>query len=892
MKKNILLYILALLLFSKCNQKETKIQAPEPNRFSKQIINNNLDEPIALAISNAGDIFYCERKGKVFMYEPKKGITTQITNLKVDDFAGNGIMGMCLDPDFDYNKRIYLFYIDTSTLYRLSRFVLTNGKIDLKSEKVVYSFQLDKEPGAHNGGTIAFDSKRNLVISTGDNTPPWQANGYPPHDQRVGREMYDAQRTASNTHDLRGKILRIKPLENGSYLIPDGNLFPKDGSKGKPEVFAMGCRNPWKMSVDPKTDFIYWGEVGPDAGTDSTIGPRGYDEINQAKKPGNFGWPYFIANSKPYRLVDLITTLPGILFDAKKPANESKNNTGQKYLPLPTNAFIYYPYANSPEFPVVGKGGRTACAGPFYDFTKHKSNVKFPAYYHNKFFIYDWMRDWIMAVTMDEKSDFVSIEPVMQNLTFAHPTHMAFAPDGSLYILEYGFIWYSQSAEAKLSRVIYSDGNRPPVPTIVVSDTIASKNQPVKFSASKSFDFDGDSISFQWFLNDSKLISKAKTFQYAFSASGIYSIKLFAKDSKGSVSNTSQKMIIGNTYPKISFDSPNGNQSFYFPNQPLVYNVLVSDKEDVMIDKNKIKVTLNYMPDGKDIFPIMTQGHTDAPKEREITENKLIAASDCKSCHAMKAKSVGPSFIEISKRYSTDTDAVSKLATKIIKGGSGVWGGHAMSAHPQLSVSDAKSMVEYILSLNKSEEGRYSKTIPSEGVITAEEFNKTKGWFYINASYTDTGADGVGILTSQNVLVLKNSTMLFLEADSMVKSQIVKGKYKLYLGAFQQESYARIENIDLTNLSKVSVRLNSKDANGTLQIRIGAKNGKIIAAIPVNAAGAWEVWSEASANIIPTNGLNTLFITFSDTKPNKGNPDMINLDWIKFEKASTILSTK
>ena len=61
----------------------------------------------------------------------------------------------------------------------------------------------------------------------------------------------------------------------------------------------MGHRNPYRISVDQKNGNLYWGEVGPDAPTDSLDirGPQGYDEVNQAKKPGNFGWPYFIGNN-------------------------------------------------------------------------------------------------------------------------------------------------------------------------------------------------------------------------------------------------------------------------------------------------------------------------------------------------------------------------------------------------------------------------------------------------------------------------------------------------------------------------------------------------------------------------------------------------------------------
>ena len=75
----------------------------------------------------------------------------------------------------------------------------------------------------------------------------------------------------------------------------------------------MGHRNPYRISVDQKNGYVYWGEVGPDAPTDSldTRGPQGYDEVNQAKQPGFFGWPYFIGNNYAYHMYDYATGKSG-----------------------------------------------------------------------------------------------------------------------------------------------------------------------------------------------------------------------------------------------------------------------------------------------------------------------------------------------------------------------------------------------------------------------------------------------------------------------------------------------------------------------------------------------------------------------------------------------------
>jgi glucose/arabinose dehydrogenase/type 1 glutamine amidotransferase len=445
---------------------------PDENNFSKTILSQGeFFEPTEMTILPNLDILVVQRRGEILLY--KKDIQKikpagflnvyWKTKINTDVNAEEGLLGVCKDPGFAKNHWVYIFYSPADTsVNRLSRFELKNDTIDNKSEKIILQFYSQREICCHTGGSIAFGSDGLLYLSTGDNSTPFDEpgqkyvnHGFAPLDNRPGHEKYDARRTAGNSNDLRGKIIRIRIKEDGSYEIPEGNLFASHEPKTKPEIYVMGNRNPYRISVDPKNSFLYWGEVGPDSNIDSfdTRGPRGYDEINQARKAGYFGWPLFIGNNYAYHQYDYNTGKSGSLFDTARPVNNSPNNTGITELPKPQPAFIWYPYEASHDFPEVNTGGRTAMAGPVFYSDLYPPESRLPDYYNGKVFIYEWMRNWIMAVTLQPNGDFYKMEPFMQKTKFAAPIDMELGPDGKLYILEYGTGWFHKNKDAGLSRI-------------------------------------------------------------------------------------------------------------------------------------------------------------------------------------------------------------------------------------------------------------------------------------------------------------------------------------------------------------------------------------------------------------------------------------------------------
>jgi cytochrome c len=299
--------------------KATSQYAPEEDRFTKTaLVEGVFFEPTEMTILPNLNVLVAQRRGEIMMYNNNTKKVKQVGFLNVywktsvpGVNAEEGVLGLNKDPNFDKNHWIYIYYspIDSS-VNRLSRFTFKNDTIDLATEKTILEVKSQREICCHTGGSIAFGPDGLLYLSAGDNSTPFNepkakylTNSYAPLNDLPGKMQYDARRSAGNTNDLRGKIMRIRVKDDGTYEIPEGNLFPKGTEKTRPEIYVMGNRNPYRISVDQKNSNLYWGEVGPDANNDSfaTRGPRGYDEINQARKAGYFGWPLFVGNNYPYR---------------------------------------------------------------------------------------------------------------------------------------------------------------------------------------------------------------------------------------------------------------------------------------------------------------------------------------------------------------------------------------------------------------------------------------------------------------------------------------------------------------------------------------------------------------------------------------------------------------
>ena len=467
---------------------------------------DTVKDPMEIAVAKDGRVFYAQRDGTIKMWKPDTKSTVTVAKIPVFDGLEDGMLGITLDPNFLKNGWVFLNHSLPETtkddkgekmgIIRVSRYTLTGDSLDLASEKKIIDVPTQREQCCHVGGSLGFDKNGNLFIAIGDNTNPFDSDGYSPSDERPGHSPWDAQKSSANMNDLRGGISRIHPEPDGSYTIPKGNLFPP-GTKGtRPEVYVKGTRNGFRLSVDQRNGTLYWGDVGPDAGgLDPKRGPGGFDAVMQAKQPGFFGWPYSRGDNKPYTKIDFAaraeyqtkksaydkekaaydkaakeakakgepapagpapvapptyTEGEAVFFNPEHPVNNSPNNTGIHDLPPARPAFIWYPGGASTRFPVVnGGGGRTAMAGPVYYFdAKNPSTTKLPKEYDHTLFIYEWSRNWIIAVHLDaneqiaKKADgSLQMERFCPNMTFRRPMDVELGADGCLYVAEFGTAW-------------------------------------------------------------------------------------------------------------------------------------------------------------------------------------------------------------------------------------------------------------------------------------------------------------------------------------------------------------------------------------------------------------------------------------------------------------------
>jgi len=310
-------------------------QTPPPG-FSSLTVGSNWNQPVGLTFSNSGRMFVWEKAGKVWMVENDTKPNAPLLDIseEVGDWRDHGLLGFALDPNFEANGFIYLLYVvdrhyltkfgtpayrSTSNEYyqatigRLTRYQVdlnrTNSSIVPQSRTILLGESINTGipilSSVHGVGSLVFGSDGTLLVSCGDGASAQSA------DAGSSSVTYYAQGLADGIISpqqnvgafrvqqidvLNGKVLRLDPVTGDG--VP-GNPYFEAGNRrsARSRVWALGLRNPFRMSRRPDTGSTLVADGNPGVFYIGDVGFSWWEEMNvlQTAKT-NFGWPLSSTN--------------------------------------------------------------------------------------------------------------------------------------------------------------------------------------------------------------------------------------------------------------------------------------------------------------------------------------------------------------------------------------------------------------------------------------------------------------------------------------------------------------------------------------------------------------------------------------------------------------------
>jgi len=175
-----------------------------------------------------------------------------------------GLIGLAFPPDYPATARVFVHYTAGDPRRGVvSSFAVVSGALDLASEQIV--IEVEQPYPNHNGGAIVFGPDGHFYMTLGD-----------------GGFSGDPQGNGQDLSTLLGSILRLDVRDGGGYTAPPDNPFVNTPG-ARPEIYAYGFRNPWRMSFDRETGDLWAGDVGQDE----------WEETDHVVAGGNYGWNVF-----------------------------------------------------------------------------------------------------------------------------------------------------------------------------------------------------------------------------------------------------------------------------------------------------------------------------------------------------------------------------------------------------------------------------------------------------------------------------------------------------------------------------------------------------------------------------------------------------------------------
>jgi glucose/arabinose dehydrogenase len=626
-------WILGILLYFSSFVAAQKL----PAGFLSSTVQSGYDTPVGTVFSPDGQqLFVWDKAGRVFVSTWNGTTYTRQSTpvLDISDEVGNwrdfGLLSVCLDPNFSQNGLFYLFYVVdrhhllyygtsqynkdaneyfNATISRVTRYRAgnTNGSLiaDRNSRQVLLGES--KSTGipvlyeSHAGGTLLFGRDGTLLVSTGDNA------SYDAIDVGNERNTYvqtalneGMMRPAENVGSLRsqmitslcGKVLRLDPNTGNGVA---SNPFFNGSNPRAPQsrVWALGLRNPFRMSFQPNT-----GSTNPNDGNPGTlfvgdVGWYTYEDLQRIDKGGlNCGWP----------LYEGLDTAPGYYGRNIRNTDEPGQPTFESQCQPPTSATVdadparrrlihsrpildwrhESPIARVPDFdrgnPIVRNlgtdgapagtpfQGNAAMGGVFY------TGTQFPAAYQNTYFFADFGQNWIKNIVLHDHDDqdVEAVRDFAGNGFGQGVVHLDVSPlDGSLYCV---------NLNGQIIRISYG-GNQPPTARPTAPVTSGSSPLSVQFSGSTSSDPEGRSLTYRWDFGDGTTSTEANP-QHVFSSgeNRSFTVTLVVTD-VGQLTDTQSLVIsLNSVAPTVRITNP-ANGSLY-PLNKISYYQLQADVTD------------------------------------------------------------------------------------------------------------------------------------------------------------------------------------------------------------------------------------------------------------------------------------------------------------------------